>query len=251
MGKRHEAIGIKQPLRMEWLDKTSNLLLAGITPKSVRQELHEFLADRTASSPGKERGVSSRNQVVNMLMKIWVSPDDEAMGFRDASLACLQENPTLALPIHWGMISAAYPFWFNVARQVGRLLSLQDQVTQMQVFGRMKEQYGDRETVTRYTRCVIRSFVAWGVLVDAESKGCYTKSAPTTIAEGRVVALIYESALLATPEAKMPLGLLVNNPALFAFALPSMTGDSICRYSERLGVDRYGLDDELLRLKSG
>lgn len=249
MGKRHEAVGIKQAIRFEWMQKASNLLLAGLAPKAVRQELHEFLADRTASNPGIARGASSRTQAVNMLMKIWASPDEEVIRFRDASLAYLQENPEMSLPIHWGMISAAYPFWFNVARQVGRLLSLQDQVTQMQVFGRMKEQYGDRETVTRYTRCVIRSFVAWGALKDSDAKGCYEKAAPVSIAEPNLAILMFESALLATPEAKGALGLLLNNPAFFPFQLPVMTGDFVSQRSDRIDVVRYGLDDQLLGLR--
>ncbi len=249
MGNRHDTIGIKQAIRLEWLDRAIHLLLAGLEPNAIRQELHEFLANRTASSSGIERGESSRTQVVNMLMKIWVSPDDAVLAFRDASLGLLQHNPALALPIHWGMVSAAYPFWFNVARQAGRLLTLQDQITQMQLFSRLKEQYGDRETVTRYTRCVIRSFVAWGVLKDSEAKGCYERVAPMSITEPNLAILMFESALLANPEAKGALGLLLYNPAFFPFQLPVMTGDFVSQRSDRIDVVRYGLDDELLTLK--
>jgi hypothetical protein len=46
IGKRHEAIGIKQAIRFEWMQKAANLLLAGLDAKTIRQELHEFLADR-------------------------------------------------------------------------------------------------------------------------------------------------------------------------------------------------------------
>ena len=65
------------------------------------------------------------------------------------------------LPLHSAILSAAYPFWFNVATQTGRLLKLQEQITQHQIFNRLKEQYGDRETVSRNARYTIRSFVAW------------------------------------------------------------------------------------------
>ena len=30
MGKRHEAIGIKQAIRLEWMQKATNLLLSGL-----------------------------------------------------------------------------------------------------------------------------------------------------------------------------------------------------------------------------
>lgn len=249
MGKRHEAIGIKQAIRFEWVQKAANLLLAGLDAKTIRQELHEFLADRKGNGSEGERSDQIRTFVVNNLMKIWISPDPEWIPFRDASLAFLRENPSMALAVHWGMISAVYPFWFKMARQTGRLLALQDQVTQSQIIIRLKEQYGDRQTVSRYARFVIRFFVAWGTLKDSEAKGCYEKAAPMSISEPKLAILMLESALLATPETKGAMGLLLNNPAFFPFQIPRITGDFVSQRSDRIDVVRYGLDDELLTLK--
>lgn len=247
MGKRHEAIGIKQVIRYEWMQKSAHLLLAGLDAKTTRQELHEFLTDRKGNGSEGERSDQTRTFVVNNLMKIWVSPDPELIPFRDASLAFLWENPSMALPIHWGMISAAYPFWFNVARQTGRLLALQDRVTQTQIIHRLKEQYGDRQTVKRYAQYVLRSFVAWGILQDTEATGCHEKVAPVRIADANPAILLLESALLATPEGKAPLGLLLNNPAFFPFELPAITGDQVSRQNNRIQVVHYGFDGEILR----
>lgn len=248
-GNRHEAIGIKQVIRFEWMQKAANLLLAGLDAKTIRQELHEFLADRKGNGSEGARSDGTRTFAVNNLMKVWVSPDPELIPLRDAALTLLRENPSMALAIAWGMISAVYPFWFNVARQTGRLLALQDQVTQIQIINRLKEHYGDRQTVSRYARFVIRSIVAWGALKDAEAKGCYEKAAPVNIAEPDLAILMLESALLASPEAKGALGLLLNNPAFFPFQLPAMTGNWVAHRSERIEVVRYGLDDELLKLR--
>ena len=132
MTKRHKAIGIKQTIRLEWMQKTANLLLVGLEAKAIRRELHEFLSDKRGNGSEGERSDQTRTFLVNNLMKIWGSPDSDLTPFRDASLAFLRENPSMALAVHWGMISAVYPFWFNVARQSGRLLALQDQVSQTQ-----------------------------------------------------------------------------------------------------------------------
>lgn len=249
IGKRHAAIGIKQAIRFEWMQKATNLLLVGIDAKTIRQELHEFLADRKGNGSEGERSDKTRTFVVSNLMKIWVAPDPELIPFRDASLGFLRENPSMALAVHWGMVSAVYPFWFNVARQTGRLLALQNQVTQTQIINRLKEQYGDRQTVSRYARFVIRSFVAWGALKDSEAKGCYENAAPVSIAEPTLAILMFESALLATSEAKGALGLIQNNPAFFPFELPVMNGDFVSQHSSRIDVARYGLDDEFLKLR--
>lgn len=249
MVKRHETIGIKQVIFLEWMQKTANLLLAGLDVKSVRQELHKFLADKQISGSNGERSEQTRTFAVSNLMRTWISPEPELILFRDASLAFLKEHPSMAMAVHWGMICATYPFWFNVARQAGRLLALQDKVTQNQIIYRLKEQYGDRQTISRYARYIIRSFVAWGVLKDSAAKGCYEKSASLGIADINMVILMLETALLAAPEAKGELGALLNNPAFFPFQLPIITGDTVLQRSGRIDVVRYGLDDNLLKLK--
>jgi len=250
MIKRHDAIGIKQVIRYEWMQKAANLVLAGLDVKAIRQELHGFLADRKGNGTQGERSVQTRTFAVNNLMKIWVSPDPVLMPFRNAMLTFLRESPSMALAAHWGMISAAYPFWFNVARIVGRLLALQDHVTHAQVVGRLKEQYGDRQTVSRYAQFVIRSFVAWGVLKDSDTKGCYAKVAPVSIPETDLAILMFESALLAIPEGRNSLGLLKNHPALFPFRLAVLSGDSVSLCNKRIDVVHYDMDEGLLVLRS-
>jgi hypothetical protein len=63
--------------------------------------------------------------------------------------------------------------------------------------------------------------------------------------------LMIESALLATPDAKSALGLLTNNPALFPFQIPTMTGDYVSQRCDRMDVVRHGLDEELVKLREG
>jgi hypothetical protein len=248
MSKRHEAIGIKQVIRFEWMQKTADLLLAGLNAKAIRNELHEFLTDKKGSGLEGERCEQTRAFAVANLMNIWVSPNPELIPFRDASLALLRKNPHYAQAIYWGMVSAAYPFWFHVARQTGRLLVLQDKVTATQIINRLKEQYGDRQTTSRYARYVIRSFIAWGVLKDSPTKGCYEKTDQVIITDTKLTILMFEAALWVTQEGKSVLGLIQNNPAFFPFQLPSVAGDFISQHSERINVIRYGLGDELLVL---
>lgn len=246
MTGRHHAIGIKQTLRLAWLQKTADLLLAGLDAGTIRRELHEHLKAR--DDPAGKRSDGTRTFAVNNLMTIWVGPPAELVAFRDAALALLRRQPSMGMAVHWGMISAVYPFWFNTARQTGRLLSLQDQVTQSQIVNRLKEQYGDRQTVGRYGRFVIRSFVAWDVLEDSDAKGCYEPSAPVIIADPELAILLLEAALHATPGGKSSLKSLLNNPGFFPFRLPMPSGDGIAQQTNRIEVFRNGLDDELLRL---
>ncbi|MBN2887117.1 MAG: hypothetical protein JXM75_10475 [Chromatiaceae bacterium] len=248
--QRYQRVGLKQTIRVEWLQKAVDLWLAGRDAQCIRRELHEFLAEHQGKGSAGPRSDQTRAFVVTNLMRVWITPDTELLSFRDTALTLLQEQPSMRLAIHWAMISAAYPFWFNVARQTGRLLNLQDRVTYQQILRRIKEHYGDRTTITRETQRVIRAFVAWGVLADSDGKGCYAKHTPLAITEARVTALMLEAALLTSPGDQAALAVLIKDPALFPFELPILTGAAIGQATDRLGVDRYSLDDELLVLKA-
>ena len=249
MSKRHDSIGVKQVIPYEWVRKTARLMLAGMGAGEIRQELHATLDAAGKRVQAGERSAWTRTFLVNNLMAIWPSPDPELSSFRNVALRALQKYPDQELAIQWAMISAAYPFWFNVAKQMGRLLNLQARATQAQIVGRVKEQYGDRQTVSRYARYVVRSFVDWGVLEDADTTGSYRRKEPILLAHEEVIAILLNAALLVTPEGRAPLSALKSSPALFPFHLADATGATIVQASESLSVLRYGADDELLTLK--
>lgn len=246
MSKRHDSIAVKQVIRFEWMQKATYLLLAGLDEKCIRQELHEFLSKNNEDGLASEQSAKTRTFAVNNLMRIWVSPDQDLRPFRDASLEFLRVHPAMALAVHWGMVSAVYPFWFNVALHTGRLLALQDQVTQMQVINRLKEQYGDRQTVSRYGRFVIRSFVSWSVLDDSDPKGCYKKQTVVSISDPSLVALLCEAAMFATNKSMLQLGILLNSPALFPFSISPVSGVSLSFRRNSLKLVQHGPDHEFV-----
>ena len=249
MSNRHEKLGIKQTIQKHWMDKTVQMLLAGVSVKDIRLELDDYLSTQKQSGGTGLRGEKTYGMAI-ALLAAWFSPPADLLDFRnDALMLAKATTPTEWLPLHWAVISAAYPFWYNVAKQTGRLLNLQDQVTQAQIFNRLKERYGDRETVARNARYTVRSFVSWGVIKDSPVKGCYEQTSLTNISDSNLAILMLESALLAHPESKAPLSLLLNTPAFFPFQLPVMSGDFISQRNNRIDVVRYGMDDELLKLK--
>jgi hypothetical protein len=109
---------------------------------------------------------------------------------------------------------------------------------------------GERSTIERSSRRVIRSFVAWNVLKDSDAKGCYERGGPDISLDEDLAILMLEAALQANSGGKAALNSLLNSPAFFPFQIPVMTGDFVSRHSERIEVVRYGLDDELLKLES-
>ena len=244
---RFTKVGIQRELHIDWFDQAARLHGMGFSKTDARQEIYTYLdgAPGFDTPPSKQ----TKTYVANALIKSWLAPDQDLIPLRNAAFQLLQENPSARFPIHWSLLGAAYPFWFSVAAVIGRLLNLQNQVTQLQVISRLKEKFGDRQTVSRRARYIIRSFVAWGALKDVDTKGCYEKPSLMRITDASLAVLMFESALLANPESKGALGLLLNNPAFFPFQLPTMTGDLISQRNERIEVVRCGLDDELLSVR--
>ncbi|MFW6053013.1 MAG: hypothetical protein ACOC8I_03790 [Desulfosalsimonas sp.] len=71
------------------------------------------------------------------------------------------------------------------------------------------------------------------------------------ISDNKLAILLLESALHASSSGKAALNVLINSPAFFPFQLPTVSRDFIAQNSKRIDVDRYSLDDEMLKLKTG
>ena len=65
-----------------------------------------------------------------------------------------------------------------------------------------------------------------------------------------LVMLMFEAALHTTPEGQGALSLLLNHPAFFPFHLSVVTGASIAQRNDWIDVVRYGLDDEMLKIRA-
>src|SRR5665647_1684878 len=105
MSKRHEKIGIKQVIRLEWMDHVLNMLLAGMEPESIRAELKNYLADKKQSGGTGERGEKTYLMAIGPL-SAWFDPESELVDFRDHALMTaskLQQKQWL--PLHWAILS--------------------------------------------------------------------------------------------------------------------------------------------------
>ncbi|ROQ92174.1 hypothetical protein [Desulfosoma caldarium] len=250
---RREVIGFSQRVRLEWFEQTANLVFAGHDKAAINEALQELLKDKV-SVGGNAKGCN-RNKVISILRRVWVSPPDEIIPLRDDGLAflstqCSSLSPhQLSVALHWGLVMAVYPFWSSVATQTGRLLRLQGFAAAAQVQRRVREQYGERETVFRATRRVLRSYLDWGVLQKTGTKGVYAAGTTIAIDDFRLVAWLAEASLHARPNGAAPLRELIDSPSLFPFRIKPVQAEIIEAASTRLDIFRHGLDDDLVMLR--
>ncbi|MHC6204752.1 hypothetical protein ACYULU_16365 [Breznakiellaceae bacterium SP9] len=245
---RLDKIGIKQTIQKHWMDKTVQMMLSGLTEKEIRLELRNYLSTQKMSGGIGDRGEKTYGIAIGILAS-WFAPEEDLISLRNDALQSARSIPAEKwLPLHWAVLSASYPFWFNVALQAGRLFNLQDRITRKQIFGRLKEQYGDRETISRNARYAVRSLIAWDVMQDTETGGCYSLVKPIPITDTNTVVLLLESALHTNHASKASLNALLNSPAFFPFGLPPITGDVIIQNNPRIKLERYSFNDEYLEL---
>jgi hypothetical protein len=242
-------IGIDRVVRLAWLERTSSLVLAGNTAPEIKRVLQSDLCAAFRSGMTEKRG--SLGKTITILMKIWLTTPRDLSAARIAGLEFLKRLPKQdRKAVHWGMVMAVYPFWGSVASQVGRLLKLQGSAVAAQVQRRMREEYGERETVSRRTRYVLRSFVDWGVIRQTEKAGIYEPVPTAVVSERDVAAWMIATVVFSRTSGPMTLKSLIESTSLFPFKLAKISADELLAASSRLDVIRHNLDEELVVLKT-
>ena len=249
MMDRYTQIGFSQRVRLEWFEHAARLVSAGNAPAEIEAALQDVLSDKLSVGGTAERG--NREKAISILLKIWVRPPRDIEPLRDDGLKLLQDLPKAQhVAVHWGLSMAVYPFWGAVAETTGRLLRLQGTAAASQVQRRVKESYGERETVARAARRVLRSFHDWGVLEETGAKGVYVGATPIPLSEPIAIAWIMEAFLRSKPRGRVRPKAIIGSPALFPLEL-QLSGGAVCGYNPRLDVIRQGLDEEIVMVKSG
>ena len=244
---RYTQVGIDRLVRLVWLEKTAALVLAGNRAQDLKAILQEDLQEAFVSSKAEVRG--SLDKTITILMKVWLTVPAELSQLQAAGLELLKttsEHKQLAL--HWGMLMAGYPFWAAVAAQSGRLLKLQGTVAAAQVQRRVREQYGERETVARRVRYVLRSFLDWGVLKETGEKGVYELGPALQLDEPQLIAWLIQALLQAKENGAATLRELTDSPSLFPFCLAPIQAETLVATTPGIEVLRQGMDEALIML---
>ena len=233
-----QMIGFDRKLDLDWLDATVALCQESLDPGAVAGQLRQKLAYEIA-------GDEARRKTINVLLRIWVNVPEEIGRLHDEALQLAAKvSPEERLWLHWGMSLLAYPFFRDVAAVVGQLGRLQGTFTQAQAQRRMIENWGQRTTLQRAVRRILRTFVDWDVMRDTDVRGCYDV-APSRRTEDWTLALwLLDCALQANEAEQVPLRELGQLLYTFPFDLLPFIGR--VRRSERFEVTHQGLDLEMV-----
>ncbi len=245
---RFTQVGLDRLIRLNWLNRTAALTVDSSNESAIKASLRDEIGYAFPSSDPSVRG--SLDKTITILMKTWLRVPVGLESLRDRGLelfGMLPENQRIVL--HWGMIMAAYPFWAEVAGQVGRLFQIQGNAIASQVQRRAQEKYGQRETVTRRVRYVVRSFIDWQVVTQSDSAGIYKAGTHMIIDNRKLASWLIEAALNSIPTGTGTFESLINSPSLFPFTLKCDGAQTLCSGLSSRVECHNGSSDQILVLQ--
>ena len=204
----HKLVGFDRKIHLSWLDATADWASQGLPAAEIRKRLDRLLDGQVAGIGSH----SARGKTMTVLMHVWVLVPDTLVPLRDDGLLLLRDRgEDSRLPLHWGMCLAGYRFFRDVAATTGRLLSLQGRAPLSQIVRRMTESWGARSTVRRAVQRVVRSFVAWGVVVETGKQGIFAPAPRIAVHDPAVGAWLLEAGIADTARQEHPLHSLVGS----------------------------------------
>ncbi|MGS2777772.1 hypothetical protein ACVBAX_10365 [Robertmurraya sp. GLU-23] len=231
-------IGFDQKVMLHHLDFTANE-----ARRLERKEMYDVLDNFLRSDI---QGAKSRKNVITMLMKVWFLVGENYTSIREKALGMFpflrQEERVL---LHWCMTILAYPFFYDVVREMGLQIRMQDMVPSQVLGRRMKSLYGERRRVEVATSAVLTSIKAWGI-TEPNKKHSYSLSKKIEVHSPELKQLIAEVLILCSDAHFLPLELMNNNVLFFPFDYHIKVGDLTANRFELI----KSIDMTMVELKS-
>ncbi len=242
---RAKTVGFDRELKLKWLDATADLLLEGLTAKDIPARLNAILEGELSDSGTR----SAKGKTITVLLHIWVKVPDIAKPLRDDAINLLHQTDTNRLILHWGLCLVTYPFFAFIAGTIGRLAKLQGAFSSIHVQRRAKEQYGERETVSRAVNRIIQSLRDWKVIRENSEERIFEIEKPLPIKNALLTGWLVEAALISTGNNSASLKAVTHSPALFPFDI-ALPNSRMLEESNRLELFHHGLDEEMITLRT-
>ena len=133
-------VGLSRNLKMQWLNKTAELVIEGLSEAEIHDQLNEYLSFEI-SSPTVLR------KTREILMCIWVYENEINSRLKCEALSIIKDLPEYALEVHWCMMMAAYPVFNDMCKLIGKMSEFQDEIALSQIKQKLYDEWGERTTL--------------------------------------------------------------------------------------------------------
>jgi hypothetical protein len=229
-------LGFDRYIPLAWADYALDLAIAGLDQPSLKAWLESQMAGKDAA-----------RKTANLLANLWLNSFVETAQLRSQALVlALQLTSQERLILHWGMSLANFPFFRNVAANIGRLIRIQGDFRRVEIRQRMLETYSNQGSIPRLVDRILQTLCDWHILLGIQD-GLYSAVTELPIVDPRLTAWLLESALVNQPSLTLPISDLIRLPELFPLSLPA-TSAAIVRASSSFAISREGSDREVVSL---
>lgn len=135
-----KTVGLTRNLKLQWLNKVSELALMGLTQDEIKEQLNEYLSFEI-NSPTNLR------KTREILMNIWFYENKRTNKIKTYATEILRKYPEYSLELHWCMMMAAYPVFTDMCKIIGKISGFQDGIVMAQLKQKLFDEWGERTTL--------------------------------------------------------------------------------------------------------
>ena len=95
-------VGLSRSVKLEWLNKTIELIKQNKTESNIKEELNEYLSFEIKSP-------TVLRKTREILMSTWVRTPENLLPIKSIALKAYDNEKSNRLALHWCMILLAYP----------------------------------------------------------------------------------------------------------------------------------------------
>jgi len=203
-----KSIGFSRFLRIEWLDKTVELIKSGESNKDISNELLSYLS---LEINDKTNLLKTRN----ILMNIWVIPTENTLHIKELALNEFDPQNNERIVLHWCMCLLAYPVFRDIAQIIGRTYLLQNTFNVKSIKTKLFDQWGERSTLFFSFSKILQTMKYLNIIENIEN-GVY-KPIESTISKNEYVLIILLTILTINKGTYYELYMLQESTLFFAF----------------------------------
>lgn len=133
-------VGLSRNLKLQWLNKTVELVLEGGKDAEIKEQLNEYLSFEIESP-------TNIRKTRDILMNIWVYENDYTDKIKATALDLIRRYPEYSMPIHWCMMLAAYLVFDDMCKLIGKIAEFQEEITLAQLKQKLFDAWGERSTL--------------------------------------------------------------------------------------------------------
>lgn len=204
-----KSIGFSRNIKLEWLDKTVELIKSDKSNREISEELLSYLSFEIGDKTNLQK-------TKNILLNIWVNSADDSRNIRDFALKVFDFKNDERIILHWCMMLLAYPVFRDIVQIIGRTCFIQSKFTVKSAKARMFDSWGERSTLYFSFEKMLQTMKNMNLIENIEA-GVY-KPVETQISKNEYILVILLSILSINKGTYYELHDLQESPLHFPFS---------------------------------